>query len=301
MESNLNSQSKKPIYQSPVTGMVPFRAALKAQRSFGEHWHSEIEIFYLMPGSDSISVWIEEKQYRLKERDMLIIPPAAVHKIEVTTLQTPLVLRLDVGFPLLGGNFRPFTERRFVQLFYSFSEEKNADMISVESILRSICGERFVLNGEAAGSDAKSFIDRMRVSALLFQLMAELLRILPTEPIVQPVNKKHALQIINTVIYYFHEHYNEPFTLFSAAVMAGYEKTNFCHLFKDITGVSFHKYICSFRLEKALPLLKNTELPIALIAQSVGIPSVKSFSRLIKAKYGASPKEIRDNSQNKMT
>ena len=109
--------------------------------------------------------------------------------------------------------------------------------------------------------------------------------------------KQHASQVIQSVVFYLQSHYNEPITLERASDMAGYEKTYFCRLFNDITGSTFHRYLTGLRLEKALPLLRDTALPIASIAQSVGIQSVKTFSRLIKQKFGLSAGEIRNKVQ----
>lgn len=258
-----------------------------------DHWHSEMEIFYLMPDSGPMTVYIEGQPYPLKARDMLIVPSAAVHRIEVSEEKNQ-VLRLDIGYPLLGENFRPFTERRFVSPWYSFANGENPALDAIEPLFHAIRQEKLVLYEEQSdGGDCETVISRMRVSALLMQIAAILLDSLPSSPIATGESKKrYALQIVQTVIFYIRDHYSEPITLEKAAAMAGYEKTHFCQLFKEIVGVTFHQYITERRLEAALPLLRDTALPIVSIARSVGIPNTKTFSRLIRARYGLSPKEI---------
>ena len=104
--------------------------------------------------------------------------------------------------------------------------------------------------------------------------------------------------MVQSVIFYLQSHYNEPLTLDSISEMAGYEKTYFCQLFKAVTDATFHQYLTDLRLKKALPLIRDTALPISSIAQSVGISGGKTFSRLIKQKFGSSAREIRNKDQN---
>lgn len=286
------------VYQRPVTGIVPFRASFKSHGSFGDHWHSEIEIFYILPESAPITVVIEEVPYKLYERDMLIVPSSAVHRIEVSDKENK-VLRLDIGYPLLGENFRKFAERRFLEPYHSFSREHDGRLDEVEAIFHKISHEKLALNeGHQNDDDFDTIVSRMRVSAHLIELSAILLETIPSIPLSAAENpKRHASQVVQSIIFYLQSHYNEPVTLEKAAETAGYEKTHFCQLFKNITGETFHQYLVRLRLEKAMPLLRDTALSISSIAQSVGIPNDKTFSRLVKQKFGASPKEIRDRAQ----
>ena len=295
-KSGLGKQ--QPIYQCPVTGIVPFRASFKSHGAFGDHWHSEIEVFYLMPGSAPITVVIEEVSYKLSERDMLVVPSATVHRIEVTDQQNK-VLRIDIGYPLLGENFKPFAECRFVEPYHSFSGEHDHNLDEIEAIFHKISHEKLALNeGHQNDDDFDTIVSRLRVSAYLIQIAALLLEVIPSVPLSASDNpKRHASQVIQSIIFYLQSHYNEPVTLDKAAETAGYEKTHFCQLFKEITGSTFHQYLIRLRLEKAMPLLRDTTLPISSIAQSVGIPNDKTFSRLVKHNFGMSPKEIRDRAQ----
>lgn len=291
------SSRKQPFYQSPSTGTVPFRAICKSHRSFDDHWHNEIEIFYVMPKGGSITVYIEGTPYCLYERDMLVVPSAAVHRIEAP--HNNKVLRLDIGYPLLGENFRPFMEQRFNDPFYSFSGSTGSALDAAEPIFHAISREKFALDLESQTNDnTELVISRMRVSAYLIQLAAILLETLPSTPLSSTdAQKRHAHQTVQSMIFYIHTHYNKPLTLEAAATMAGYEKTHFCQLFRQITGTTFHQYVTKRRLEEALPLLRDTALSITSIAQSVGITNSKTFSRLIRQQYGMSPKELRAEAQ----
>lgn len=294
------TRRQQPVYQCPVTGIVPFRASCKCHKPFEDHWHSEIEIYYIMPESSSITVYIDGTPYPLFERDMLIVPSAAVHRIEVSE-EKNRVLRLDIGYPLLGENFRPFTEKQFITPYYSLAKETSEHFRKLETIFHTISQEKLALSEEnQENEDSReldTIISRMHVSAYLIEVASILLENLPMDtPTPSERRKQHSFQALQSVVFYLKHHYNEPITLEEAAVMAGYEKTHFCQLFKKAIGKSFHQYLTQLRLEEALPLLRDTALPIASIAKSVGINNIKTFSRLTRQYYGMSPGEVRDNS-----
>ena len=67
----------------------------------------------------------------------------------------------------------------------------------------------------------------------------------------------------------------------------------FRKVFKEITGLSPIDYINKIRMSKASNLLANNQIPIAKVAEMVGINDVSYFSRLFKSKFGYSPSEHR--------
>ena len=231
---------------------------------------------------------------------MLIVPSAAVHRIEVSD-QKNKVLRLDIGYPLLSENFRPFTEKQFITPYYPLSKETSPNFIKLENIFHAISQEKLALSEENQDNEDSQALDtiisRMRVSAYLIEIASILLETLPmASPNASERRKQHSFQALQSIVFYLKSHYNEQITLEKAATMAGYEKTHFCQLFKEVIGTTFHQYLTQLRLEEALPLLRDTALPIASIAKSVGINNIKTFSRLTRQYYGLSPKEIRDKS-----
>ncbi len=58
-------------------------------------------------------------------------------------------------------------------------------------------------------------------------------------------------------------------------------------------GMGIASYIKQLRLEKAKTLLKETDLPIAEIATTVGFEDYNYFSRVFKKAYGISPRHCR--------
>ena len=67
----------------------------------------------------------------------------------------------------------------------------------------------------------------------------------------------------------------------------------FSHLFRAVTGVAPHTYMCRLRIERAKNLLDSTDLSVLEIALAIGCEDQNYFSRFFKAQTGLSPSAYR--------
>lgn len=92
---------------------------------------------------------------------------------------------------------------------------------------------------------------------------------------------------------YVRENYNSGIPLEFAAGFLNVGKNYFCSIFKKEEGRTFYDYLIDMRLEKAKELLRNTNLKIYEIAESVGYTNFNYFTTLFKKVIGVSPNEYR--------
>lgn len=83
------------------------------------------------------------------------------------------------------------------------------------------------------------------------------------------------------------------FTLEGLAQIAGMSRSRFAAHFQAAFGTSPIDLLKRIRLRHAAQLLEQTELPIALIAQSIGYESRTYFSRAFRAEFGMDPRSFR--------
>ena len=83
------------------------------------------------------------------------------------------------------------------------------------------------------------------------------------------------------------------YTVESLAVLAGMSRTSFSERFSEIFNQAPMDFVQRVRLRIAARLLSSTDLPIKVIAGSVGYASRSSFSRAFEAIYGAAPTDFR--------
>ncbi|WP_350245443.1 AraC family transcriptional regulator [Deinococcus sonorensis] len=88
-------------------------------------------------------------------------------------------------------------------------------------------------------------------------------------------------------------HLNEPLTVRDLAAAVHVSHNHLTRQFRASLGMTVVAYIRKRRVERARHLLHNTTLPIRIIAEQVGIPDARLFSRVIRTSLGHAPTEIR--------
>jgi len=77
------------------------------------------------------------------------------------------------------------------------------------------------------------------------------------------------------------------------AEVSAVSKTYFAHQFKRAFGVPPHRYLLTRRIERAVALLRDTDMPITEVAFQTGWRSLGTFGRIFRDITGESPGELR--------
>ena len=107
------------------------------------------------------------------------------------------------------------------------------------------------------------------------------------------VETEKASSKIDMAINFMDSHFSQEIDLHELARSTYYSYDYFRHLFAKLKGISPQRYLLNLRLEHATHQLEQTDLPLCVIAQSVGYHSAAAFSIDFKKKYGKSPSEYR--------
>ena len=97
------------------------------------------------------------------------------------------------------------------------------------------------------------------------------------------------------------KHYLENIDIESIAEEACFSKFHFLRLFRQVYGITPHKYLTTLRIEKAKELLQNN-ISISNTCYHLGFKSINSFTKLFKRYmkvcplvYSARAKKLRDS------
>ena len=97
---------------------------------------------------------------------------------------------------------------------------------------------------------------------------------------------------------YLLEHYTEPITMERICEKFGFELSYLTQLYKRNKGITPNKRLINLRIDKARELLElHHDLSIKVIAQIVGYPDQRYFSRIFRKYTGFSPLEHRANTR----
>lgn len=132
------------------------------------------------------------------------------------------------------------------------------------------------------------------------RLMAGLLRVEQKvrEEIAQLPAVRHATRVelfrrLHRAKDYLEACYDQPLTIARLAQVACLSPHHFLRLFTRAFRLTPHQYLTSVRLQKALALLRETDLPVIEICLSVGFEDGSSFARLVKRHFQLSPQQLR--------
>lgn len=268
------------LYQKILMEEEPFQLRLGRMKEFAEHRHADIEFNFCVKGSFDIE--IEKKRYRVSEGEMTLISPMLSHAFPSSDAPDNLVLTAIVGPTFLRRYFGTFSRAAFPFPIL------NTDAPERES-LRQLLSETAALYHDTC---EQAQLLRM---GNLYKICAHLIGILndaksegetPKKDLRVVANIEKALELI-------HYSYKEPLTVDDAAAVTGYGKSNFCKLFKSITGESFHASLNRHRIRTACGLLSETNMSVSAIAQEVGFGEPKTFCRIFRAELGMTPGEYR--------
>lgn len=92
---------------------------------------------------------------------------------------------------------------------------------------------------------------------------------------------------------YLETHCTEHFSFDSVADIVGMNPDKLRIAFKKLYKINMRNFILEQRLQKAMALLRDSQLPIASIARKVGYKKHSSFSVVFKRRFGYYPRNIR--------
>ena len=90
---------------------------------------------------------------------------------------------------------------------------------------------------------------------------------------------------------------HEEWPVSRLASVSGVSEAHFARSFKEAFGVPPHRYLLTRRIERAVALLRDTNLPITDIAFETGWNSLGTFGRIFRDITGESPSELRQREQ----
>ena len=87
--------------------------------------------------------------------------------------------------------------------------------------------------------------------------------------------------------------YARPLDIPALARIAAVSEAHFIRTFRVVFGETPHRYLQRRRIERAMALLRDTELSVTSVCYRVGFSSLGTFSRTFRDLVGRSPSEYR--------
>ncbi len=264
------------LYQKILMGKEPYRLLLGQMKGFAEHRHADIELNYCIKGSFDIE--IDKRRFCVRAGEMSLVGSMVSHTYLNPNNEENLVLTAIVGPTFLRENFGVFSQSVFSSPIYCLTEPEYDPLrellIETAELCRGVTTQ-----------------DHLLRTGNMYKICAYLLDLLHEGPTTASLPKidLRAVEKIEKALELIHYRYGEPLTIDDAAAVTGYGKSNFCKIFKSITGESFHRSLNRRRVDVSRILLNETDMSVSAIAQEVGFAESKTYCRIFKAELGLSP------------
>lgn len=132
--------------------------------------------------------------------------------------------------------------------------------------------------------------DNIYTEGLMLQLIHELYYY---SQVVRSDNKKYSMhdRQLADAVHFMTLNISGHIDTDDIASSAYMSRSYFCHVFKNVYGVTPARYLLKLRLQKAQILLLNTSLSISEIAESCGFPSQQYMTYAFKRAFGMTPRQ----------
>lgn len=253
-----------------------------------QHWHDEIEIFYLEEGE--IEFFIEDRCIPMKEGEAILIPPNLLHMAWNTYHKKCCFYAFLFSPVLFNEAYSNSYYNRFVQPL------KHNGRLYIHHFTHELSWQNELLRflKQILNFYNREDIDiwELDLHGLLYQLWS-----LYYNNYMLSINLSTTYQkLYNKLepsIDYIHENYITDLTLELLANQSGLCKGSFCRYFKELIGESPFTYIVRYRIRKSCELLLNTEMKITQVASQCGFDNISYYNRAFMQYMKCKPSEYR--------
>lgn len=260
--SNVKFYEKVPVDSFPLH-IVEY---LSFPSDFKLHWHEQTEILFLQEGA--LNIRCGEKIINAKEGDCIIINGNELHEggygdCSFICIYLPPALFEEEHYIFSHVVRDDFISDIILKILKKYKDKNHANLLAVK-------GYAYLLISYLIDNYTESRLTEARYKQRLDTSVK-----------------------INDAIKYIEQNCFDDITTKELSKISHLSEGYFCHIFKKVTGKSAKEYILVKRIEKAIDMLKNTDLTILEIAMHCGFSDANYFSRVFKKYKKRTPSSYR--------
>lgn len=149
-----------------------------------------------------------------------------------------------------------------------------------------------------AGRAHPGWQDRLR--ARLTTVVSRLLTIANWPPTIAPTHTLPPPHPVAGIDQFLRDNLARPLILSDIADHAGVSQRSLCRQFLQMKGVTVMEYFFTLRMDRAAVLLSETDLPLAEIAEQVGVLDTSYFCKRFRSHFHLTPGVYRQQSRSQL-
>lgn len=269
----------EPLFKLERTG-VQIHYYTNVKKYTPVHWHSAVELIYILNGNAEITV--EGKEYPVVAGEFVVIDSNLLHEFLCKGASMMVVIHFSRSSM---KNFIPnLEEYHFCCARAELKKEQLGAYLAICELLKGL-PPLYVMHPIGY---------RLKSQAIAMEVFFELVnRFAGTGGPVQKPEKRETLERLEEMIEYIELHHKEPVSLEEIASHFYLSREYFSRFFRKNMGVTFSRYLNQVRLMHIYQEICNTDTGILELADRHGFTNYKLFNKMFHEVYGCTPREIR--------
>ena len=252
-----------------------------AGAKFDTHWHTAVEIEFLLKGACSIT--LDQQVYSMTPGDILIVPSGVVHTMEQQDGCELFVFLFELDDII---DLKGFTSLMPIMSKPIYLAQQNSLRDKAAAILNQCIHAYF---NPSSFMELENYARILSLYALIGRAHFDSVK--PTAN--TPIKHEFHLTVIQSAMDYIDMHYMDDITLDDIADKVGFSKFHFSRLFKQYTNTTFHQFLSMKRIDMADRLMQSSAASITEIAMQVGFTSIPTFNRVYRSIRNCTPSEYK--------
>lgn len=248
----------------------PFELWIADEIEYYPHWHEGIEIVYLLNGEAKVG--LNDKVINLIPGDILWIGKGDSHYF-LTDKSTGHMVIMQFDLSIIEKFSTNIGSHKVVDPLIH-KKDSGEYYQELEKAISRIVNE----------DNQKKILYELEINAQLYRLIVTIFRHRETLRYSAVDRSKQLMQMerLDKVFDYVEAHFEEQISLDDVAKLSNYSPFHFTRFFKSVTGMTFVKFLNSYRVKKAETLLLKSHNSVTEVAQKSGFNSIKTFNRVFK-------------------
>lgn len=241
--------------------------------------HLRIEINYVKKGSCFIQLGNESIGF--KENEMMIISSNVSHFFEAGP-EGATLMQLEF-LPEIFAQFSSYEKNKIPELIPINIFSKENKLIKIVNNVRIINSVQRIVNEMNVMNEYYQYLVIMYYAELLILINRHM------DEVYLPLCTNESMR---QAISYIQMNYISDISISEIAAHSGIGERYLRKLFAQHLNMSPLDYINQIRINKALELLRNTEMSVKEVCYACGFQSPQYFSRIFKQQVGITPREL---------
>ncbi len=248
------------------------------------HFHRHYEILYIQTGKRNLKV-NGSPAFSLSSNSIALLRPNTIHQTLSANDGNQSRILINISHKLISEFVRDYSQD-IISCF-------NAPVLNLSTYHASMLGYFFaeLLDNK---KDSHFYHEKIKINLLkILLLLSEIYYSTYDENNIS-LNQS-VKEYVDYTVEYFQKNFHSQLPMSEIAQKLFISETYLSRIFKQIMGMTPHKYLSNVRIINAKRLLESRTMSVSDVATACGFNNLVSFSRAFKQLQGCSPKEYQMN------